>query len=766
MSLAPDYLIIIDLEASGTDTYNVNRSEITEWPWVVYDVHSRIVVDAKQVFIAPQWSPNPNPSPDQVANLNTDVAFSPSLKDAVAKFDAYLYASFALQNKTFCLLADGPWDLRHLLLLEAARKAVSLAPHFRTFFNLRTEFERCYPGAPAPADRQHLVDYLAIPSSGKAVGLASCHVIANIVARLQRDNHAFTSPEVIPEFDWAAMSVRVPAIAVPVAAAVPVGGIVRLRGLPWTCVEEDIVDFFVGIPIVPKGIHFVKNAHGKATGEAFVQLHAMESVQHALQRHKQTMGRRYIEVFKSNPVDMSNHLGRADARRQLHQQQVLHAQAHKAAAAAAANAANAAAAAAANSHASRNPNTAPGGEPYVTYGAHPSAMSGTHPDFLPSIHSVVPSSVPLTAPYHHQQQHQRGLQPKAGGRRHNVPGSGTGKSYVLKIRNLPVHVTPNDVVRMFDGLEMLGDGVHLVPGFDGSPCGGEAFVEFTSESWAKKAIALSPIEFANMAVTVMRSSISEMTSTLYPPQHAPQQKVHAFGGEDMRGRRARTLSVPNYSATVVPSLASAAAVVDAVTGNGNTSVDAWGNGAALLHPSVGAVGATLDSALPFVAEVTGVEETATIESVKDVFKEFGLRRNGVYLYERDNGLFVASLAFETAAGRGDAVAKFAQRKVTGHSDDPDYTVVARGDGTSPASIGGDDSLRCVVYILNVSVHCGLAEIAKHFSGLEIADCQLVAESVTSSSAWVRFVTAEQAAYACKAMADKVLDERKIGLVMA
>jgi inhibitor of KinA sporulation pathway (predicted exonuclease) len=315
MALSPDYLVIIDLEASGNDTYNVNRSEITEWPWVVYDARNLLVVDAKQVFIAPQWSPNPNPSPEQVENLDTDVAFSPSLKDAVAKFDAYLYSSFAVHHKTFCLLADGPWDLRHLLLLEAARKAVSLAPHFRTFFNLRTEFERCYPTAPPPADRQHMVDFLSIPASAKAVGLESCHVLADIVTRLQHDAHVFATPEVIPEFDWAAMSARVPAVAVPVAAAVPVGGVVRLRGLPWTCVEQDVADFFLGIPIVPKGIHFVKNAHGKATGEAFVQLHAIESVQHALQRHKQTMGRRYIEVFKSNPVDMSNHLGRADARR-------------------------------------------------------------------------------------------------------------------------------------------------------------------------------------------------------------------------------------------------------------------------------------------------------------------------------------------------------------------------------------------------------------------------------------------------------------------
>lgn len=758
MALAPDYLIIIDLEASGTDTYNVNRSEITEWPWVVYDVKARIVVDAKQVFIAPQWSPNPNPSPDQVSNLNTDVAFSPSLKDAVIKFDAYLYQSFVCQNKTFCLLADGPWDLRHLLLLEAARKAVSLAPHFRTFFNLRTEFERCYPAAPAPVDRQHLVDYLAIPSSGKAVGLASCHVIANIVHRLQLDNHVFVSPEVIPEFDWAAMSVRVPAIAVPVAAAVPVGGIVRLRGLPWTCVEEDVVNFFVGIPIVPKGIHFVKNAHGKATGEAFVQLHAMESVQHALQRHKQMMGRRYIEVFKSNPVDMSNHLGRADARRQMHQQQVLHAQAHKAAAAAAANAANAAAAVAANSHASRNPSTVPAAPTYMSYGLHTAASHA--PEYLSSLHNGAAPTVPLTAPYHHQPQFQRGFQGKGGGRRHSsVSGSSTGKSYVLKLRNLPVHVTPTDVVRLFDGLEMLGDGVHLVPGFDGTPCGGEAFVEFISESQAKKALALSPIEFANMHVTVMRSSLTEMTSTLYPPQHSPQSHVLS-GYSDGSAMRGRTMSVPAYAANVVPSLASAAAVVDAVTGDDEDEapVDAWSADSARIHTSaVSAGGGTLEDSTCFLAEVTGLEEDTDLNSVRTLFKGFGVTSNGVYLYKREDGMFVATVSFCTATGRDDAVAGFSQRKKS--SGVPEYDIAPR-EGVV------DGSQRCVLRVLNVPPQCGVADIVEHFSGLEIADCKLGCERDAEQSAWVRFAAASQAAYACETMGEKIMDGRQVRLIMA
>lgn len=570
--MPPDYFVIIDLEASGNDSYNVNTSEITEWPWVVYELRSRLVVDAKQVFVAPQWSPNPNPSPDQVSNLNIDVAFAPSLSDAVAKFDSYLYSSFAMQNKTFCLLADGPWDLRHLLLLEAARKAVTLASHFRSFFNLRTDFRRCYPRAPDLGDRRQLAEYLSVPvpvPDGGAAGLESCHVIADIVARMQHDGYDFSAPEVIPDFDWASMSARVPAVAVPVAAAVPVGGIVRLRGLPWTCVEQDIADFFVGIPIVPKGIHFVKNAHGKATGEAFVQLHAPESVQHALQRHKQTMGRRYIEVFKSNPVDMSNHLGRADARRQLHQQQVLHAQAHKAAAAAAASAANVVAAAASGGSA---PSAA---APVGVYGGSGGGGAGggiygptggvslsnwPHNEGQAATAAAFPGgALPAAAPFHHHTQ----LLQAAGGRRRgggkrggSVPGSGTGKSYVLKVRNLPRTATSDDVARIFDGLEMLGDGVHLVPEVDGTPCSGDAFVEFTSETWAKKALALSPLQLGSRTISVHKSSMGELGSTLYPPEFVPAD------GDNSVARRPVSMSV--FPAKSPPSVESASAVINAV----------------------------------------------------------------------------------------------------------------------------------------------------------------------------------------------------------
>lgn len=527
-----DYLIILDLEANGDDIGDVQRQEITEWPWVVYDLHSHAVVDAKLVYIAPQWGANPNPSPDQVFGLGIDVAFSPSLKDAVAKFDAYIYHSFVPHMKRFCLMTDGPWDLRGILQLEATRKAVQLAPHFRTYFNLRTEFSRCYPSAPPPNDRQAMVNYLSIPRSARAAGLDNCRTMAEVVARLQRDHHSFTDPEVIPEYSWATMTSRIPAVAVPVAAAVPVGGIVRLRGLPWSCGEQDVLDFFEGIPVVPNGVHFVRNAHGKATGEAFVQLHAQESVHLALQQHKKMMGRRYIEVFKSSPVDMSNHLGRADARRQLHQQQMLHAQAHKAAAAAAANAA-AAVAASGNSSSARVP--MPVGSPPTASGSR-IAQQGHHSPGPGVRHNSAPSD------NSHQQHSNRQHHPVLSAHHPPSRNSGTTKSYVIRVRNLPQNATPDDIVRLCDGLEMVGDGIHMLPRTNGAGCNGEALVEFTSETWAKKALGRSPMTLANHEVVFCRSSRAELAAAL-------EELSRRKGGRHRSGSRLDTSGTSSRPAT-------------------------------------------------------------------------------------------------------------------------------------------------------------------------------------------------------------------------
>lgn len=313
-----DYLVILDFEAHCDDPNDPHRPEIVEFPWLVYDLATATVLDHKQIYITPRWNSNPNPSPDTIHALGTDVAFALSLADALLQFDTYVYQSFTAQRKSFCLLTDGHWDLTHCLYVEAARKAVVLAPHFRSYFNLRSEFHKCYPGAPIPHDRFAMFAYIDLAPPTRATGIDECLGLAALVTRLLNDGHRFTQPEIVSDLEWASLPGRFPPVGIPVAMAAPVGAVIRLRGLPWESSERDIEKFLEGIPIAPGGIHFVRNAQGRATGEAFVQLESVDGVSAALQRHKLSVGRRYIEVFRSSPVDMANHLGRADAKRQLH----------------------------------------------------------------------------------------------------------------------------------------------------------------------------------------------------------------------------------------------------------------------------------------------------------------------------------------------------------------------------------------------------------------------------------------------------------------
>ena len=72
--------------------------------------------------------------------------------------------------------------------------------------------------------------------------------------------------------------------------------VVKLRGLPFDCSETDVAEFFHGLDIVD--VLFLHKS-GKLTGEAFCVFGYPLQVDFALQRNRQNMGRRYVEVFRS-----------------------------------------------------------------------------------------------------------------------------------------------------------------------------------------------------------------------------------------------------------------------------------------------------------------------------------------------------------------------------------------------------------------------------------------------------------------------------------
>lgn len=79
------------------------------------------------------------------------------------------------------------------------------------------------------------------------------------------------------------------------------GHSVHMRGLPYSALEGDILDFLA--PLQPVSIHIHRNANDRPTGEADVDFAIHEEAKEAMKKDREKIGTRYIELFlKSSPA--------------------------------------------------------------------------------------------------------------------------------------------------------------------------------------------------------------------------------------------------------------------------------------------------------------------------------------------------------------------------------------------------------------------------------------------------------------------------------
>ncbi|GAA6096590.1 epithelial splicing regulatory protein 2 isoform X1 [Tachysurus ichikawai] len=89
--------------------------------------------------------------------------------------------------------------------------------------------------------------------------------------------------------------------------------IIRMRGLPFTATHQDVLGFLgPESPVTDgtEGLLFVKYPDGRPTGDAFVLFACEEYAQNALKKHKQILGKRYIELFRSTAAEVQQVLNR------------------------------------------------------------------------------------------------------------------------------------------------------------------------------------------------------------------------------------------------------------------------------------------------------------------------------------------------------------------------------------------------------------------------------------------------------------------------
>jgi len=93
--------------------------------------------------------------------------------------------------------------------------------------------------------------------------------------------------------------------------------IVRMRGLPYDCTAKQVIEFFENGDDPSKvldndhGVLFVKKPDGRSTGDAFVLFREEGDGEKALSKHKELIGSRYIELFRSTTAEVQQVLNRS-----------------------------------------------------------------------------------------------------------------------------------------------------------------------------------------------------------------------------------------------------------------------------------------------------------------------------------------------------------------------------------------------------------------------------------------------------------------------
>ncbi|CAG9806124.1 unnamed protein product [Chironomus riparius] len=93
--------------------------------------------------------------------------------------------------------------------------------------------------------------------------------------------------------------------------------IIRMRGLPYDCTANQVLEFFANgensckVLDESEGILFVKKPDGRSTGDAFVLFSDESDAPKALSKHRESIGQRYIELFRSTIAEVQQVLNRS-----------------------------------------------------------------------------------------------------------------------------------------------------------------------------------------------------------------------------------------------------------------------------------------------------------------------------------------------------------------------------------------------------------------------------------------------------------------------
>lgn len=80
----------------------------------------------------------------------------------------------------------------------------------------------------------------------------------------------------------------------------PNNSVIRMRGIPFSSLEGDVIEFFEQVSVKPARVHLIReDGIGRPSGMAFVEFSTEDESQSAMMCNRKNMGTRYIELFRA-----------------------------------------------------------------------------------------------------------------------------------------------------------------------------------------------------------------------------------------------------------------------------------------------------------------------------------------------------------------------------------------------------------------------------------------------------------------------------------
>uniref|UniRef100_A0A0B7ATB0 SAP domain-containing protein n=1 Tax=Arion vulgaris TaxID=1028688 RepID=A0A0B7ATB0_9EUPU len=196
-----DYLVIIDFEATCSETNENFMHEIIEFPAVMVDVRNQAVCNVFQRFCKPTVNPVLTDFCTTLTGISqSQVDRAKDFTEVFRDFEEWLSLHGLGTKYEFAVLTDGPWDMARFLKTQVELSSIEYPWWAKHWINLRKAYAAFY--ACGRVNLHKMLDDLGLKFQGRPhCGLDDSRNIAAIVMRLLQDGCIFRANEHYREGD-------------------------------------------------------------------------------------------------------------------------------------------------------------------------------------------------------------------------------------------------------------------------------------------------------------------------------------------------------------------------------------------------------------------------------------------------------------------------------------------------------------------------------------------------------------------------------------